>query len=189
MYKAILIVFILFVCPFGSKSQSQVSPVIPATLNMGGGSANVVPGFSIDWSIGESTVIDTYHGVNLNSNSIVGINWYVTSGVLQPFDNLHIIFNPLIPYWTNQEIRFYPVPTRNIVYIDFRSTTTGKISIQLFGRDSKFLGVKEFYHANGNSTQEWDLTNKAAGLYHFKILLRAANGDILKQGTFNIEKL
>jgi hypothetical protein len=189
MQKAILIVFLYLLHPPAVKSQSTVSPVTPATLNIGGGSAALSPGFTVDWSIGESTIIDTYHGINLNSNSNVGINWYVTSGILQPFDNIHVIFNPLVQRWTNQEIRFYPVPTRNIVSIDFRSTTTGKISIQLFGPDNKYLGVKEIYHANGNSTQQWDLTNKAAGVYHFRIFLRAANGDILKQGTFNIERL
>ena len=189
MQRIILIVILFHLYSPASKSQSAVSPVIPATLNIGGGSTILSPGFAVDWSIGESTIIDTYHGINLNINSIVGINWYVTSGILQPYDNLHVIFNPLVQSWTNQEIRFYPVPTRNIVYIDFRSTTTGKISIQLFGPDSKYLGIKEVYHANGNSTQNWDLTNKAAGVYHFRILLRAANGDILKQGTFNIERL
>ena len=186
MQKTFVIIFFSFLISSSTKSQSYVSP---ATLNIGGGSATVIPGFSVDWSIGESTIIDTYHGINLNSTLNVGINWYVTSGILQPFDNIHVIFNALIPNWTNQEIRFYPVPTRNIVYIDFRSTTTGKVSIQLLGPDGKLIGIKEFYHTNGNSTQEWDLTNKSAGLYHFRILLKSANGDILKQGTFKIEKL
>ena len=187
MFKTILIVLILFL--YRAKSEAQISPVLPATLNIGGGSAEIAPDFVIDWSIGESTVTETYFGLNTSSNLMVGSNWSVTSGVLQPFDNTHIVYNPVIPNWTNQEIRFYPVPTPNIVYIDFRSATTGKISVQLLTRDGKILGLKEFSQNSGNSTQKWDLTNKAAGVYYFHILLTAPNGDILKQGTFNIEKL
>lgn len=187
MIKTILIALVLF--SYSAKAQLQVAPVSPATLNIGGGSAEITQNFVVDWSIGESTVTETYFGLNSSSNSIVGMNWAVTSGVLQPFDNTHIIYNPVIPNWTNQEIRFYPVPTPNIVYIDFRSSTTGKISVTLLSRDGKALGTKEFNQNNSSSTQKWDLTNKAAGVYYFRILLTAPNGDILKQGTFNIEKL
>jgi Secretion system C-terminal sorting domain len=187
MPKTILIVLLFFF--YRNESQTLTSPVVPATLNIGGGSAAITPNFVVDWSIGESTIINTYYGQNSYSNSIVGLSWAVTSGVLQPFDITHVIYNPLIPTWTNQEIRFYPVPTPNIVHIDFRSNTTGKISIQLISRDGKLLGIKEFNQNNSTSTQQWDLTNKAAGVYYFRILLSAPNGDILKQGIFDIEKL
>jgi hypothetical protein len=187
MQKSLLLAFLLFA--FHAKSQSDVSPVLPATLNIGGGSAAISQNFVLDWSIGESTITETYFGQNTFSNSIVGLSWALTSGVLQPYDNTHILFNPSIPKWTNEEIRFYPVPTPNIVYIDFRSSTTGKISVQLLARDGKLLGIKEFNQTNGTSIQRWDLTNKAAGVYYFRILLSAPNGDILKQGIFNIEKL
>ncbi len=187
MQKTILFLFIFY--SLQVKSQSHVSPVIPGTLNIGGGSAAISPDFEVDWSIGESTVIDTYDGQNSYSNSIVDLNWSVTSGVLQPFDITHIIYNSLIPNWTNQEIRFYPVPTQDIVNIDFRSVTSGKISIQLFSRQGKLLGLREFNQINGNSTQKWDLTNMPGGNYFFRILLSAPNGNVLKQGTFKIEKL
>lgn len=187
MQKTILIVLLLY--SFHAKSQSLEGPVTPATLNMGGGSATITPDFMVDWSIGESTIIETYYGENTYSNLIVGRSWSVTSGILQPFDKTHIIFNPLIPTWTIQEIRFYPVPTPDIVFIDFRSVTTGKISIKLLSRDGKLLGLREFNQVNGNSTQKWDMRNMASGVYYFQILLRDANNNILKQGTFNIEKL
>lgn len=187
MHKSILLALILV--SFFATSHAQIAAPTPATLNMGGGSAAIAPDFIMDWSIGESTIIETYYGENSASNLIVSNKWFVTSGILQPFDATHIIYNPFIPLFTNQEIRFYPVPTPNIVYIDFRSQISGKITIQLFSRDGKHLGVKEFTSIGGNNTQQWDLTNKAAGLYYFHILLSDANGTILKQGTFNIEKL
>lgn len=186
MKKALLIGFLLY--SFDSFAQSQVAASVPATLNVGGGSATIAPDFIVDWSIGESTITDTWYGENAFANSIIGIHWNVTSGILQPFDRKHIINNYLVPTWTNLEIRFYPVPTPNIVYIDFRSATTGKITIQLLNQEGKMLGTKEFSQINGSSTQSWDLSNRASGIYLFRILLTSDKGDLLKQGTFKVEK-
>jgi hypothetical protein len=187
MQKALLIVLLL--SSYCARSQSPVSPVLPATLNIGGGSTQVKPDFVLDWSIGESTIIETYYGENSYSNTIVGKKWNVTSGVLQPFDKNHIIFNFVIPFWTNQEIRIYPVPARDVVFIDFRSTTTGKVSLQLISLEGKILGLKEFSQVNGTSTESWNIKNIAAGVYYLRILLTADDGKILKQGTFKIEKI
>jgi hypothetical protein len=183
-----LLLGLLFVS-LQSKSQSAVSAVTPATFSMGGGSATINPSFTVDWSIGESTIIETFDGENAYSNLIVGKKWYVTSGVLQPFDKNHILFNSDIPLWTMQEIRVYPVPTPDIVYIDFRSTTTGKISVQLLTLEGKVLGVKEFTQVNGTSTVSWNLKNLSSGSYLLRILLTSFDGKILKQGTFKFEKI
>jgi len=187
MLKILLGGLLFFSLP--SKSQSTVSPVTPATLNVGGGSAKITTAFTVDWSIGESTIIETFRGENQYPNNIVGTEWNVTSGILQPFDNRHIIFNFLFTDWTKEEIRIYPVPTPDIVFIDFRSTTTGKISMQLKSLDGKLLGLKEFTQINGTSTQSWNLTNMPSGVYYIKILLSSDDGKILKQGSFKIEKI
>ena len=184
MQKTVLFAFLLL--SLQSKSQSAVTP---ATFNLGGGTAKLNSSFMVDWSIGESTVIETFQGENAYSNLIVGKKWYVTSGVLQPFDKNHILFNSAIPMWTIQEIRVYPVPTPDIVYIDFRSTTTGKISVQLLTLEGKVLGVKEFSQVNGTSTVSWNLKNLSSGSYLLRILLRSDEGKILKQGTFKFEKI
>ena len=187
MQKTLLISLLLL--SLQSKSQSTVSAVTPATFNLGGGSAKINSSFMVDWSIGESTVIETFQGENAYSNLIVGKKWYVTSGVLQPFDKNHIIFNSAIPVWTIQEIRLYPVPTSDIVYIDFRSTTTGKISMQLMTLGGRVLGVKEFTQVNGYSTQSWNIKNQPSGVYYLRIILTSFDGKTLKQGTFKIEKI
>ena len=187
MQKTLLIGFLFL--SLQSISQTQSTSVSPATLNIGGGTATIKHDFIIDWSIGESTMIETWYGQNSFSNSIVDINWNVTSGILQPFDNTHIIYNSLSTSWTNQEIRFYPVPTPDIVFIDFRSVTSGKITIQLLSHDLKLLGSKEFTQISGNSTQKWNLGNQVSGVYYFRILLSSDKGEILKQGTFKVEKI
>jgi hypothetical protein len=184
-----ILLFVLSCSFLQLKSQTQLPPTTPAAFNMGGGSAVITPTFIVDWSIGESTVTETFYGENAFANSITGVRWNVTSGILQPYDTTHIVYNFLVPTFTNQEIHFYPVPTPGTVFIEFRSVTTGKISIQLFNRDGQLLGVKEFFHNNSSSTQSWDLSNCLSGAYFFRIFLSNAQGAILKQGTFTIEKI
>ena len=187
MTKALVFAFLFLSSQ--SKSQAKVSAETPSTLNIGGGSAKINSSFFVDWSIGESTVIETYYGENAYSNLIVGKKWNVTSGILQPYDKNHIIFNSLVPHWTLQEIRLYPVPTRDVIYIEFRSRTTGKISMQLMTLDGRVLGIKEFAQVNGYSTQSWNIKNQPSGVYYLRILLSSDEGEILKQGTFKIEKI
>ena len=183
--KKTLLIGLLF---FSIQSISQ-TPVTQAILNTGGGTATISPSFSVDWSIGESASIETYYVANPFSNSIAGINWNVTSGLLQPFDKTHLTYNFLIPAWTTKEIRFYPVPTPGIVLINFRSVITGKISIQLLNRDLKLLDVKEFIQINSFSNVTWDLSHRLSGTYYFRILLYSSTGYISKQGTFKVEKI
>ncbi len=116
----------------------------PVTLNIGGGSANINSSFNVDWSIGESAVIETYYGLNFYPNSTVGTDWNVTSGFLQPFYKNYIVSNPLIPEWQKGEIVIYPVPAADNVNIDFRSATSGKISIQLLNIKGDLLATKNF---------------------------------------------
>lgn len=187
MKKACLIGLLFF--SLQSRSQSTSVSVSPGTFNTGGGSATLSPYFMVDWSIGESSLIDTYFGENATANSHVGVRWNVTSGVLQPFDSVHIAFNELAPLWTKEEIRIYPVPVSDVAFIDFRSATTGRISIQLLSARGFPLGTKEFSQIDGKGIQSWNLTNKTSGTYFFRILLTSENGKLLKQGTFKIEKI
>jgi hypothetical protein len=187
MTKTLVLAFLFL--SLQCKSQSKVQAATPAILNIGGGSEKINSSFIVDWSIGESTVTETYYGENSSSNLIVGRKWNVTSGILQPFDKNHIVFNYLVPNWTNQEIRIYPVPTSNTVFIDFRSTTTGKISMQLMTLDGRVLGLKEFTQVNSYSTQSWNIKNQPSGIYYLRILLSSDDGTILKQGTFKVEKI
>jgi hypothetical protein len=73
--------------------------------------------------------------------------------------------------------------------MEFRSRTTGKISMQLMTLDGRVLGIKEFTQVNGYSTQSWNIKNQPSGVYYLRILLSSDEGEILKQGTFKIEKI
>ena len=60
MNKSMLLALVLV--SFSVISRAQIAAPTPATLNMGGGSAAITPDFIVDWSIGESTIIETYYG-------------------------------------------------------------------------------------------------------------------------------
>jgi hypothetical protein len=66
-----------------------------AVSNAGGGSSVLSPDFIVDWSIGETTVIDTYGSAHSFSTLIPTNYLYVTCGVLQPFDNTRLFYGGL----------------------------------------------------------------------------------------------
>lgn len=170
-------------------SSSFAQTVTPATLNIGGGSANINSSFNIDWSIGESAVIETYHGLNFYPNSTVGTDWNVTSGFLQPFFKNYRVSDPSVPEWNKGEIIIYPVPAADNINIDFKASTTGKISIQLLNTQGTLLDSRNFTQVSGFGIQSFNLLNKASGTYYFKIMLTEEGGKVLKHGTFKIEKI
>ena len=163
--------------------------VSPSTMNSGGGSQKIKPGFVVDWSIGESSSIETYYVENSGPNIYIGRYYNITSGVLQPFDNVHVIVNPNIPEWSIYEVHFSPIPAADYVTIDFKSNITGNLSIQLLDANGRLLGQKQLSLANSTTTDTWDLLKCTSGIYFFRIVLTSTEGKILKQGTFEIEKI
>jgi hypothetical protein len=186
--KQALTIALLFLSLY-SRSQPAAPASIQATLNVGGGSAAISTSFIVDWSIGESTIIDTYQGENSLPSSVIGSTWYVTSGILQPYDKNYLLFNPLLTNWSKDEIRVYPVPATDRVYIDFRTPISGKISIQLLNTNGNVLETRELKGVSESSTESWNLGNKTSGVYYFKILSYGGQRKISKQGLFKIEKI
>ena len=186
--QKLLLIGLLFLT-LQSQSQTTTPQVLPGTINIGGGTAQLSPSFLIDWSIGESTVIDTWFGENAEASQRVGIKWNVTSGILQPFDKNQKIFDINIQFWTQDEIRLFPVPTNDVITVEFRSFTTGKISIQLLSMEGKPIAAKEFTQVNGRGTHSFSLKNRPSGMYFFNIVLTSSTGQLLKQGVFKFEKI
>ncbi len=164
-----------------------------ATLNTGGGSSLSFAGFTLDWNIGETTVIDSYSSPNPFSNLPLTSYLYVTCGVLQPLDNSRLFYNGNIPTnanWTSDEVRLLPVPTKDLVTIDFRSYTTGKISVFLMDNTGLLLRKNTFSNFNSISKQVWDLSMYKTGIYFFHIVLQNIDDNtIIKTGAFQVIKL
>lgn len=185
MRKLCLLTFLL--PSLQSICQTLPAPVAPTTLNMGGGTAAISTNFVVDWSIGESTIIETFEGRNTSANYQVGIFWNVTSGILQPF-NKNLLYNFLLPTWTLEEVHLYPVPTAGILNIDFKAISPGKVSMQLLTQEGRVIGTREFNQTTGTGAQKWNLSHHPSGAYYMYIQLSSGHGIILKQGTFKVIK-
>lgn len=164
-----------------------------AAVNTGGGSSKLFPDFTVDWNIGECTVIDTYAGVNISSNPSITGFFYFTGGVLQPFDNSRF-FNYSNPsgtaIWAADEVNLFPVPTKDLTTLYFKSYPAGKISVMLYDKSGTFLQKKIIPNASINNKQVWDLSVYKTGLYFFHILLQSIDETtILKSGVFQVIKL
>lgn len=177
----------MFVCQ-NLYSQSNTN----AAINVGGGTNITFSDFTLDWNIGESAIVDTYAGVNTFSSQAGTNFFYVTCGVLQPFDKSRLFNfgNIANTVWTADEVHLFPVPTKDILTIDFKSYATGKITVSLFDNTSLLLKKKILTNLNAANKQVWDLSMYKTGIYFFHILLQSLDEKtILKSGVFQVIKL
>ena len=172
--------------------KGQVSTLMSSVLNTSGGTAIISDNFTFDWNFGESESTETYFISNPFPNSTFGSNWNLTSGFLQPSDRGKIIYIYPVLTWAKDEVTIYPNPTPNKIFIKSKLITAGnlgKINVQLIGRDGKTLGEKQFQQVLGISTEMWDLSAYPGGVYFFRIILTAPEGNIIKSGSFKIIKI
>jgi hypothetical protein len=166
-------------------AQIVIPPATPLILNTSGGSSILTSSYTIDWSVGEATLIDTYFARNGSPSNQVGAFWNVTSGVLQPFDKL---YKPSRPTWLPKEVLIYPIPAVGIVTINIQSFAVGKLMFQLVTQEGKILSTTSIDKIGYQLIEKTDLTRLSAGVYYIKLLLENASGEKIKSGAFKIIK-
>ena len=189
MYSYFLIIAITFlVMPKGLFAQTIASKSAPGTYNLGGGSSKITQNFIVDWSIGESTIIETFFGRSTQENLLLTSKSFVTSGVLQPADWFHL---PILASQTLQldEVRVYPVPAKNFVNLDFRSGDIGYFYVSLYDNNGKIIETKELVKSEKPISQNWNISKLASGIYYFKVLIRPNSYKIEKTGVFKFQKI
>lgn len=184
MLKLLLFSFISFFY-INAFAQIVIPPATPLILNTSGGSSILTSSYTIDWSVGEATIIDTYFARNGSPSNQVGAFWNVTSGVLQPFDKL---YKPNKPTWLPKEVIIYPIPAVGIVTINIQSFAVGKLMFQLVTQEGKILGTTSIDKTGYQLIEKTDLTRLSAGVYYIKLLLENASGEKIKSGAFKIIK-
>ena len=157
---------------------SSAQSISPSTLNIAGGSAGFA-NYQIEWSVGESTSITTMAGSNL----------IVTSGVLQSF----VANQPEINatgMWLPNEIRVYPVPTKDFIEINILHKYTGINKLELVDAQGRNVMSKQFqYHGIGR-IEKWDLSKLPSGEYYLYIVqLSPVTLKPIKKGSFKIQKI
>ena len=187
-YKYFVFTILSWAVPIGSSSQTIGSKSVPGTFNLGGGTSKITQNFIIDWSIGESTVIESFFGRYTIENLLVTSKSFVTSGVLQPKDLYHL---PIISTQTLRldEVRLYPVPAKNFINIDFRSADVGYLHVSLYDNFGKIIGTKDLEKFEKSIMQNWNIASLASGSYFFRVLVSPNSYKIQKTGVFKFQKI
>jgi hypothetical protein len=174
--------------PVGLFAQTIASKSAPGIYNLGGGTSKISQNFIVDWSIGESTIIETFFGRSTQENLLLTSKSFVTSGVLQPTDWFHI---PILRTESLRldEVRVYPVPAKNFVNLDFRSGDIGYFYVSLYDNSGKIIETKEMVKSEKPISQNWNISKLASGIYYFKVLVRPNSYKIEKSGVFKFQKI
>ena len=169
----ILIIFLLI----GMISFSQITA--PYAVNIAGN--QVTRGiYAIEWSVGESAVI------NIMDNS----DQYVfTNGLLQYNVENQTETNLVASFLTN-EVRVYPNPVRNELYINILHASKGNDLIELFDEKGAKLKEKIVVYNGMGALEIWSLVGLKAGQYFINIRhTNPLTGRLIKRGAYKITKI
>jgi hypothetical protein len=187
-YRYLVFSILCFIICIHLSAQTIGSKSTPGTLNLGGGTSKIAQNFTVDWSIGESTVIESFFGKNTVQNLLITSKSFVTSGVLQPIDWFHL---PIINAQALRldEVRLYPVPAKNSINIDFRSADIGYLYVSLYENTGNLIATKELVKSEKPIMQNWNIASLPSGSYFFRVLVRPNSYQIQKTGVFNFQKI
>jgi hypothetical protein len=150
------------------------------TLNVAGNSAKI-NGMSFEYSIGEMTIVSTEHNANL----------IVTQGMLQPsnvpdktqtspsVNNLNDLAD---------QIKVYPNPTQNILFVETFETQIGDYSYQLFDGVGKIVLSQSGQTIKGLNKFSFDLQSFAGGNYYLMLRKLGPSGEP-ENYSYKIQKL
>jgi len=173
--RFLLFFFASFFC--GGAATAQLSA--PYAINIAGN--QVTKGnYSVEWSVGESAAI------NIMDNSD---RYLFTNGLLQ-FSVQNQTENNLVASFLTNEIRMYPNPVKNELYINILHASKGNDMIELL--DEKGVKLKEkivVYNGMG-ALEIWNLAGLKAGQYFVNIRhTHPVTGRLIKKGAFKILKV
>ncbi|MBP7346606.1 MAG: hypothetical protein RL135_2570 [Bacteroidota bacterium] len=162
----------------------QAQLLEPSTLNSTGGNyvfrgAPTIPNFSLVWSVGESTLIETF--------SVNGGMYLLTQGVLQPFVPVDLQTVPILG-WNKEEVKYYPNPVSTQLQFDLFSNDTGRVVLRILDLLGNTHGVREFEYKTLPVNQKIDFSKYASGPYYLMLSLYS-KGQLKKHGVFKILKL
>ena len=150
------------------------------TLNVAGNSARI-NGMSFEYSIGEMTIVSTERNANL----------IVTQGMLQPSNvpdktqtspsanNLNDLAD---------QIKVYPNPTQNILFVETYETQIGDYSYQLFDGVGKIVLSQSGQTIIGLNKFSLDLQSFAGGNYYL-MLRKLGPTDEPENYSYKIQKM
>lgn len=151
----------------------------PDVINIAGGTFK--QGFySLDFSIGEATLINTMKNP--------GGNFFLTNGFLQPY--IFGLTDPTPnPHFTDDEVRIFPNPTYGPFEVDIFTDQRGKVKLFLYDRNGKLMYTRENQMYGFGWRERIDLTGYLNGMYMLKVELIPDDGRSTKKGSYKIIKV
>ena len=161
----------------GLSSSAQMKA--PYAINIAGN--QVTKGnYSIEWSVGESAA------TNIMDNSDL---YLFTNGLLQ-YSVQNQVENNLVPSFLTNEIRLYPNPVKNELYINILHAEKGNDLIELLDEKGTKLKEKIVVYNGMGALEIWNLAGLKAGQYFVNIRhTHPVTGRLIKKGAFKILKI
>ena len=147
--------------------------ITPNTLNNGGGSAG-----SMDWNMGESVSIANFSAPN----------YFLNTGVLQPFTTIVTAINEYGPAVYGNQITIGPNPTTNLVHFKGNFTQAGKLLIQVIDAKSSVILTLDAGTIISSYEKDIFMDSYPSGIFYIKVFFKPANG-LAKSGIYKIIKL
>ena len=173
--KFLLFFFLLIL--FVSAASAQI--MAPYAINIAGN--QITKGnYSIEWSVGESAA------TNIMDNSDL---YVFTNGLLQYNVENQTETNVVASFLTN-EIRVYPNPVRNELYINILHAEKGNDLIELLDEKGTKLKEKVVVYNGMGALENWNLSGLKAGQYFVNIRhTHPVTGRLIKKGAYKILKI
>ena len=169
-----LIIPLLLIGLFSSAQSNY-----PYTVNVAGN--QVTKGnYNIEWSIGESAAITIMD----KSAIFVFTNGFLQYNVEnQPETNL-------VPSFLYNEVRVYPNPVKNELYINILHANKGNDQIELLDEKGAKLKEKIVIYNGMGALEKWNLSDLKAGQYFLNIRhTHPVTGRLVKKGAYKILKV
>ncbi len=136
--------------------------------------------YSIEWSVGESAA------TNIMDNSD---HYVFTNGLLQYNVENQTETNLVASFLTN-EVRVYPNPIRNELYINILHASKGNDLIELLDEKGTKLKEKVVVYNGMGALENWNLSGLKAGQYFLNIRhTHPVTGRLIKKGAYKILKI
>jgi len=171
-----LLIFLLIFFVWSTTHAQQAA--YPSTINVAG-QFSTVGNYALEWSVGESAAITT-----MNNNDLL-----VTNGLLQYNVENQTEVNLIASFLPN-EIRIYPNPVKNILYINILHANKGKHQIELLDVIGAKLKQVQLYYYGMGALESWNLGGLPAGQYILNIRqTHPVTGRLVKKGAYKILKI
>jgi hypothetical protein len=175
---------IIIISVTSGYGQSNITQAVNAS---GGTSQN--NSYSIEWSIGELTLI--------NELDAPDSSYILTNGFIQPTDGLvqpplqqpPILFNAV--ELSTADVHIFPNPTHDILEIQFLQNIAGKIAVQLYNESGRLVYKHEIFSYGPGLIEKINMKGFNNGIYilNIKRLSPISDRYDLETTSFKIIKL